>query len=584
MKHKTKKILTTLCAMFLSIFMFAGCNLIEINKQKYYNEPVVIVSLQDGYGQEYKSYEKTYTKKDLLNAYYNYSYNYVSQGQMTDLEYAMDYAINNMVNADLLYNYVKLNYYDNPAYDLDFTDADKNDAKLEAFDSIQNEIFTIEGEVFEEWDIEFTDSDELSEEEVKTLRASYTSYAPSVVVQEINGKEVIVLNETEVEAHDTRVAPEHFVQEIRNKEVSREAYTRYIKKLQDAAKVEGLDSDEKTVLYNEEQRLIDSYTRSKYLEKFENWYNKYYNFTYDSVNKVYVLNENIQEQIVESYKQEYIEQKDIYSNDESAYHTAMAGDKVGDVRYHENSGNEYVYVSHILLKFSDAQVKEIEELDTKLENGIITQERYDDLVQDIANRTVVKYEIDGKTYNSTADKVYNKISNYVNTGDAILSDPNADEDEKQIALVEKAKRFNDMLYLYNDDEGIMNADYAYVVNLDTSVTDKMVKPFADKARAMHADGVLGAMSDMVITEYGVHIMFYCGEVKNVVDDIDTLTAIDLIKYNTQLSSAKSLFSLEYDELTNDKYSTSATNFILDCRSKIVNIEKIKDNYKDLLNK
>jgi len=578
-KSKTKKILTTICAMILSVFMFAGCNLIELNKNKYYNEKVVTIGLKEGYGEEYKSYEKTYTKKDLLNAYYNYSYNYVNQGQI-EVKEGIDYAINQMINSDLLYNYIKLNFYDNDKYDLDFNFADANDARLQAFDSIQESIFELENEIFKEWNIEFTGTDDLTDEEVKSLRASYTDYTPSVMVATINGKETIILNDTEIEVHDTRVAPEHFVQEIRNEEVSREAYTRYIKQLQDAAKVEGLDTNEKTVLENEEKRLIEAYTKAKYLEKFENWYNKYYNFTYDSVNKVYVLNEDIQNKIVEAYKEDFIEQRDIYSQNESAYHEAMAGDDISKVYYHENSGNEYVYVSHILLKFSDAQVKEIEELDNKLTNKLISQERRDELVQEIANRTKVTYELNNKTYTSTADKVYERINNYVNTGDEILSNPNADEEEKQIALTEKAKRFNDMIYIYNDDEGIMNSDYAYVVNLDTEVQDKMVKAFADKAREMHSNGVVGSVSDMVITEYGVHIMFYAGEVKNVVEDINTLTAVDLIKHHTQLSSNKSLFSLRYDELSNDAYSTSASNYIANCYE-FITITKIEDNYKDL---
>ena len=36
--------------------------------------------------------------------------------------------------------------------------------------------------------------------------------------------------------------------------------------------------------------------------------------------------------------------------------------------------------SHILLKFSDAQVAEIKDLDNKLSKKLITQERYDELV------------------------------------------------------------------------------------------------------------------------------------------------------------------------------------------------------------
>lgn len=578
MKSKTKKILTTICAMILSVFMFAGCNLIELNKNKYYTEKVVVIGLKDGYGDEYKSYEKTYTKKDLLTAYYNYSYNQVSQG--ASVEDGIENAINQMVNSDLLYNYIKLNFYDNPKYDLDFTTKDTNDVKLQAFDNIQESIFEIENEIFEEWDIQFTGADDLTDEEVKSLRVSYTDYTPSVMVTEVNGKETIILNDSELEVHDTRTAPEHFVQEIRNKEVSREAYTRYIKQLQDAAKAEGLDTNETTVLHNEEKRLIDAYTKSRYMEKFQNWYNKYYNFTYDAVNKVYVLNEDVQNKIVDKYKEEFIEQRDIYSQNESKYHEAMAGNDISKVYYHENSGNEYVYVSHILLKFSDEQVKEIEELDKKLENKLISQERHDELVQDIANRTKVTYEVDNTTHTATASEVYNRISSYVNKGDAILSNPDADAEEKHNALVEKAKRFNDMLYIYNDDEGIMNADYAYVVNLDTEIQDKMVKPFADKAREMHNEGNVGDVSEMVITEYGVHILFYAGEVKNVVEDINKLTAIDLIKHNTQLSSNKTLFSLRYDELSSDMYSTSATNYITNCYE-FITITKFEDNFKDL---
>ena len=36
MKHRIKKILTTIGALILSVFMFAGCNLIEVNNAKYY--------------------------------------------------------------------------------------------------------------------------------------------------------------------------------------------------------------------------------------------------------------------------------------------------------------------------------------------------------------------------------------------------------------------------------------------------------------------------------------------------------------------------------------------------------------------
>lgn len=538
--------------------MFAGCNLIEINKYKYYSQKVATVSIKDGYGSEYDSYKKTYTKKDLLNAYYNYAYQYVSQGQL-DAEAGVEYAMDNMINSDILYNFIKTNYFD--INKLSYTDADKNDVKLQAFDNMQDSIYQIEEEIFEEWDVDYLSEDELTNEEVESLRASYTEYIPSVEYIEETNK--VVLRENTNRVHDTRVATEHFVQEIRNEEVSREAYTRYVKQLQDAAKAEGVSTKEADVILAEENRLIDIYTRAKYLEIFEDWYNLNYNFTYDSVDGVYVLNDDILDEVVNTYKQEFEVQKDMYENDKDAYHKAMGGDDISKIYYHHS--NEYVYVSHILLKFSDSQIAQIEDLDKKLEKKLISQERYDELVNDIANRTVVTYEIDGKTYTSSALKVYEKINNYVDRGE------NA---------TERAKFFNDMIYIYNDDEGIMNKDFAYVVNLDTNVTDKMVKPFADKAREMHAEGEVGDVSNMVITEYGVHIMFYAGEVKNVVDDIDSLTFAELIQQKTQISSNKSLFDILYDGISTENYNTAASGYVSDIRE-VIKIDYFKKAYKDL---
>ena len=597
MKTKTKKILFTICAMFLSVFMFAGCNLIEVNKYKYYSQKVVTIGLKDGYGEEYKSYERVYTKKDLMTAYYNYAYNYVSQGQI-GVEEGVDYAINNMINSDLLYNYIKINYFENNNYDLEFTKEDANDVKLEAFDSMQDSIYALEKEIFEEWDVEYLNEDELSDEQTTSLRATYEEYTSKLeyikdykfkgyrlaldgesgeytfdantgkyTYDPVNGtyvmdySDAVILKDNNSRVHDERTAPEHFVQAIRHEEVSKEAYVRYVKQLQDAAKAEGLSTDETTVLHNEEKRLIDLYTRSKYMTIFEEWYNKYYNFTFDGEN--YVLNDDILTQVVDTYKQEYESQALLYADNKDKYHEAMGGDDISKVYYHHD--NEYVYISHILLKFSDAQIEEIKALDKKLEKKLISQSRYDELVQNIANRTVVTYELDGETYTSTAANVYDRIMGYVNKG--------AD-------AVEKAKLFNDMLYIYNDDEGIMNKDFAYVVNLDTNVTDKMVKPFADKAREMHATGNVGDVSNMVITEYGVHIMFYAGDVKSANKNMSTLTFADLINTKTQLSSNKSLFDVIYDGIEVNAYNTSASNYINNCY-KFINIEKHEGNYKDL---
>ena len=588
MKATTKKILTVICAMFLSMFMFAGCNLIEFNKAKYYNQIVISVELKDGYGEDYNDYIEKYTKKDLINAYYNYAYNYVSNGQIKASE-GMNYAINNMVNVDLLYKYIKKNYFDNPNYDIQFTDADRNEVKLKVYDAIQEQITSLEKEVYEEWNYNYTNQDDLSEDKVESLRKAYEAYDSKVLMTNIKVDVVVEGSTTEVEkqaiilnpkqltkTYDARVAGDTFKQQISDPEVSKEAYTRYIKQLQEAAKAEGAKTGEQEVLNAEIERLTKSYTRSEYISIFEKWYNINYNFTYNAKNNVYVLNDNVEQAVVDYFKERYTAQKNQYENDESAYHTAMAGDSIDDIYYHYNSGNEYMYVSHILMKFSDAQKAEITELKNKLSAHKITQENYDARVKEIANRTVVTYEIDGKKYTSNALEVTNKIKNYVNKAQY----KGKTGEELELALNERAKLFNDMIYLYNDDEGIMNKDFAYVVNLDTEVKDKMVKEFADTARKLNAEQEEGALSDMVITEYGVHILYHAGIVKNVVSDINSLTAEDLMRVKTQRSSNKTIFAKIYDTVATENYKTAASNFVSNC-FEFVNIVKYENRYKDL---
>ena len=46
-------------------------------------------------------------------------------------------------------------------------------------------------------------------------------------------------------------------------------------------------------------------------------------------------------------------------------------------------------------------------------------------------------------------------------------------------LRERARQFDDLVYIFNEDTGNMNAEFDYVVNLDTSVKDKMVAEFAN---------------------------------------------------------------------------------------------------------
>ena len=118
---------------------------------------------------------------------------------------------------------------------------------------------------------------------------------------------------------------------------------------------------------------------------------------------------------------------------------------------------------------------------------------------------------------------------------------------------ERAKAFNKMIYMFNDDEGIMNKDFAYVVNLDTEVQDKMVAEFANASRELNSNpekGV-GSLSGMVVSEYGIHIIFHAGLVTSPdPSGLNTQQLLNvLVSQNTQLSSDKTMFHLIYDNIT-----------------------------------
>lgn len=556
-----KKILTIICSLILCVVTLTGCNLVELDKEKYYQQTVASVSSDE------KAYEREYTKKELIDAFYQYSYSNVQNGSITT-EQGVITAFNSMVERGLLIAGIQKHYID--AGLIEFTDEHENQIREEAFEYMQDEIFAHEDEIREEKGITSSSSDAITEEEVETsLRAEYIKYQPQIILDEDSAK-AVRNNDYYSDVVLGYQVPQHFEQQITDEVISNEAYVRYIKGLQSLAKEEGRKTSEAEVLKYEEERLIKLITENKYLELFENYLKDNNIYDYEQNDDKYYVKEDINNKVLNYYKEQYNIQKNKFTANINAYHSAMAAD-ASKVYYHPNSGEEYMYVSHILLKFSDAQTKEISSLKTKLNNKQISQEAYDLKVKEIANKIQVIYEKNNKTYTSNAQEVYNTVVNYVNNYGG--------NDVKK-----RAELFNDMIYLYNDDEGIMNKDFAYVVNLKTTVQDKMVKEFADASRELNSNtekGV-GSLSDMVITEYGVHIIFHAGLVENVIqpNNIDNLTYQALFKYTTQLSSDKTLYNYVYDQLTLNDYATRTDDLVKQIKGEVV-INDYKSAYKDL---
>lgn len=521
-----KKILTYIFSLCLCIMVFAGCSLVQLNASKYYKQTVAeIVYSKD------KTYE--FTMEDLLQAYNNYGYQLAqnnsssssSSSSMTSEEILTKTA-ELMVQRHLLVEKIKEELGD-------LSTEEKNYIKRQTYDSINSQLASLEDTIRVEWDRKISE-DETKEDESTSLRASYTVYEPTVekVVEEkeVNGTTKLVTelkrvtDDEEIDGTD----PGEFKQAITDEDISKEAWKRYMKTLQDNNENLGKKYSDEKAFEKEIDRIYNLLVENRYISKYQTAITNGLEITAEAA--------------VESYKEKYKRDYEKYANDEAAYHSAMSED-ASSVYYHPNSGNEYIYVTHILFKFSDEQTAEISNLKKLYQSNSISKEVYEARLEEVQSleNTVVKYEENGVTKTTSAALAYQDVLNNVGKYD------------KDIQFEARAKEFNTYIYKYNDDEGIMNKDFAYVVNLDTSVTDKMVKSFADESRRLQNEEGVGAMSKPILTDYGYHIILNLGPVKNVVEyeNIDNITWETLYNVKTQPSSEKTLFHVEYDTINTD---------------------------------
>lgn len=581
MKKTFKKILTTCCAGVLSLVLLSGCSWAKIDNDKYYN--LTVATLGD----------LSFTKKDLIEAFNNYGYQYY-QNYGYDMETAVDETITSMIDRQLLLQEVKTMYQ--------LTDDEKLTLKKEVFEYIQDTVLDYEDDVREEWDMEIKTETPEDTEGLRDAKEEYTPSTEYVLVQKtvkepiysttpnadndydiVDYKDVTkwVYQVRVIEEDDDKVFTEgitldtHFSKDmliVTDQKVTNEAWTRYIKALQDSAKNEGRSTKESDVLRYEEDRLYGLMEDNKYLEKFKEDYNSRVGLDVSS--------------ILASYRASYKSQMASFEADESLYHTAMESASSDYVYYHINSGNEYVNTKHILIKFSDTQTQEITDLkafykiDDNYEEG--TNPEYDRRLAEItsASRTMSTFELDGETKTWTAKEVYNYVKRNV-TGNA-----------KQ-----RSVKFDELIYVFNDDDGMMNSEFDYVVNLDTNVTDKMVKPFANGVRALDkSNGGEGAGSmDMILSEYGWHILFHDGNAKNIVDksEIDNISDEELLNrlcntYTTP-NSNKTVFNYLYDKASvsaDSAYNNMTAEVVANIRTRLANegvvIKLYVKNYKDLI--
>jgi len=524
------------CLLMIVTAGLAGCATFSINKEKYYNEILATVG------------DTAITRFDVLTAYNSYGQTYyVTQQGMSEDE-AIKETLELLIDRESLYQYAlsEGDTYKPSAYQV-------NTAIGEMFDSLDKQMDTYIETAKNILDIEIVeDSDENTDNETAYKYEDYV-YKRRATVKE---RTVYYTDATKEHKSTTETAytgVEYYIEYIVEEEPSigtpyidknlLEDFndTTVVSKLKEAYLTrfeERLNADEKekaNILYDKAislfaQDLIDYeyYLRDSkgkaYNKLTSDLLNRYFERTFDSqIQSLYIENvrtvylENPNNLNINDLLDEYQRLSTIsynkYKNDTSTYKSDIKdfGTDGDTILYHPNTDAQFGYFTHTLISFNDTQktaLKAIDKADRTNDNVDFTN---------IINQTTAKAR------NATTGLVEENaedisLSNIVNEYNQIT---------KLTDYKERLSAFTQFMFKYTGDAtSTLVSGMPYVVGTDGN--SAMVEEFNTEAeklmkqeRGAMSEVSLDNLSDMCITEYGIHFLFY----------IDDVSAYD-IPYNS----------------------------------------------------
>ncbi len=444
---------------------------------------------------------KTYTTKAVdiykydLNRYVINNYSSLSQSH-SDAESMYKYAMEMLVNVELVVNEVDA-LIDAGAIEWGLTET--NAVKKSAYRVIDSTLLSLKNELLEDRDeptLSDTGDSEFSTE---------TTYP--VKPEEESDEDVI---DTEKWEPSISRYPGLYGDDDRQS-LDREALSRFINILRDNVKDDFRVTAEDRKLFDADDEKINKIINEKGISYV-------YPILADTHYFYYISGKNLERSQKISAMQEYLtdgvntsdeevqtsyttllnEQSSKYSSDVSAFDTAMKNNET--VVYYPN--DNYFYVKHILLPFSDEQKNSLTEYKARLN---VTKEQINAFRDNLAKAIVCYKHVDGEDDKSTpytVDQVMEVVKN------------------KMLPLAvspyEADRAFDDLIYLYNTDPGAFdnNRGYSVKYKLDEGESETYMEEFAKAAREMRDTLAVGQVyGEPVVTDYGVHIMYLASVTK-----------------------------------------------------------------------
>lgn len=593
----TKLIISLSLCLVMCVSVFAGCTLVTTDMSRYYSQ--VVASL------EYESGEKIeITKRDLSVAVANYSETYQSYG--LEGEEAVKQILESVINEKLV-----IRASENMAKEQNngeiLTTKEKTYLWELTFETIEDNIISYYNQIngIEEEDSSSTESED-------DTVVTQNGYDDLISLQmDGQGSYTLTLNSTAstaVEDHtfwngedrdlttqnDLDVLYRNVVNYVTQNPVYAQGYSRYLSEAKRSEEGMGLSTDNESVFKREIQRVYEVLYNAFMIDKYQEM---------NQANNASVTINNI----LELYESRVVSDYDKYVTEQASTYEEDVLEDVSNIYYFKPTGTQFFYVSHILAEFSDTDQATYDECQRVLdgtstkytvgEAEAIIEGLYDNLafvVREPAkdeNDNIIRNEDGSVTWTETGET--KPVSAVMSEIELKLSTAGDDE-------LLKAQYFDEFIYKYNADPGIMNAERNYVIGVDYSTPDtengttytahsSMVESFTNAAIELYANGsakIGDLYAQPIRSDYGIHIMIYEGKVENLFSNIDSnfsLSTADIQVLNDarlKAGESKTLLDELYEDLDTDRYTIFETMNLQFLRDE-VKLTYYPDAYKDL---
>lgn len=585
------KVLNKMFLVFLMlvsfVFIFSGCNLWTLNKQKMLNQTAAKIS------------DITVTYEDVYNAYYSYG-NYYFDNQGDPTYDGMKQTATQLVNREVLLKALKEKGGD---YYTKLNTKQSNEVWNSLYENINTSLYNYQKSIMEidGKNIKSLDTDDDEEEEKTGYEKEYTAYEKTYKydLDEATGEYVL----TKIEKPEELITQSVDVFQFTPEEmVGFEDLEQKLASMTLEAKADRAFNNFKTKFWNRKDDLdknakgeyycelafnkLISVLKSNETDKTLNMEAKYvfYRFLDETFEELYnsklitAFQENYEktqsissELVLSTFNNLAKAQNEKYRNSYDDYSSFVGAMKSRSepMLYFEKT-NEWFQVSHILLKYDSSDVDKLKQLQTDYKNGkFASKEVYEQKVMEVKNAIKFTDRKDGQKY--SAQEVLAMLRSAMgisinNAGKVTYS--------TSVSAEQRIQAFNDFIYRFNMDDGANNAELAYYIPKDGKY-DSMVTPFANASRDLHESGIVGSISDLIeideIFGYedndgniqtpgysGEHIIIYLGEIQTL-NTNQTVSLSDLNSYvlnplNNNLTNQKTMLDYVIEKISIDNYN------------------------------